>query len=75
MLHAQNAGARPGGPFSRRRPDLARNDGEKITIPAVMISGNDGYAILDVLSPGAPPYNAGTVNATLNDNTSGDPRL
>jgi subtilisin family serine protease len=32
---------------------------------------NDGYAILDELSPGNPPdYNSGAVNATLNDATS-----
>ena len=36
-----------------------------------MITANDGYAILDELSPGNPPdYNSGTVNATLNDATS-----
>ena len=44
---------------------LASN-GEPVTIPAVMISGPDGDAILDVLSPSPPPYNTGTVNVTLN---------
>lgn len=73
VFHAQNAGARAvimislfGG-----APSALASNGEHITIPAVMITANDGYAILDELSPGNPPaYNSGTVNATLNDATS-----
>jgi minor extracellular serine protease Vpr len=41
-------------------------------IPAVMISGPNGYAILDELSPDNV-YNSGAVNATLNDATSAIP--
>ncbi len=41
---------------------------DEITIPAVMISGADGEAILGELSPNAPSaYNEGTVNATISD--------
>ena len=41
---------------------------DEITIPAVMISGADGEAILLELSPNAPAtYNEGTVNATISD--------
>jgi len=50
-------------------PSGLSSDGEPITIPVVMISGNDGYAILDELSPGNA-YNSGTVNATLNSDTT-----
>ena len=50
-------------------PSGLSTDGEPITIPVVMISGNDGYAILDELSPGNA-YNSGTVNATLNADTT-----
>jgi subtilisin family serine protease len=50
-------------------PSGLSTDGEPITIPVVMISGNDGYAILDELSPGSA-YNSGTVNATLNSDTT-----
>lgn len=50
-------------------PSGLSTDGEPITIPVVMISGNDGYAILDELSPGNA-YNSGTVNATLNSDTT-----
>jgi len=50
-------------------PSGLSSDGEPITIPVVMISGNDGYAILDELSPGNS-YNSGTVNATLNADTT-----
>ncbi len=50
-------------------PSGLSTDGEPITIPVVMISGNDGYAILDQLSPGNS-YNSGTVNATLNADTT-----
>ena len=32
-------------------PSALASNGENITIPAVMITGNDGYAILDELSP------------------------
>ena len=78
VFHAQNAGAAAvimislfGG-----APSALASNGENITIPAVMITGNDGYAILDELSPGDPPdYNANTVNATLNDATSAIPGL
>ncbi|MGH2661260.1 MAG: S8 family serine peptidase [Actinomycetota bacterium] len=42
--------------------------GDPAPIPAVMISGADGTAILDALSPSPnPPYNDNTVNATLTD--------
>ncbi len=71
VFHAQNAGAQAvimislfGG-----APSALASGGENITIPAVMITANDGYAILDELSP-PPPYNTGTVNATLNDATT-----
>ena len=47
-------------------PFVLASDGEPVTIPAVMISGPDGDALLDVLSPSPPPYNTGTVNVTLN---------
>ena len=47
-------------------PFVLGSNGEPITIPAVMISGADGDAILEVLSPDPPPYNTGTVNVTLN---------
>jgi len=50
-------------------PSGLSSDGEPITIPVVMVSGNDGYAILDELSPG-DAYNSGTVNATLNSDTT-----
>jgi minor extracellular serine protease Vpr len=68
VFNAQNAGATAvilislfGG-----APSALSSDGQAITIPAVMVSGNDGYAILDELSPGKPPvYNSGAVNATL----------
>jgi len=50
-------------------PSGLSSDGEPITIPVVMISGNDGYAILDELSPDAD-YNSGTVAATLNADTT-----
>ena len=50
-------------------PSGLSTDGEPITIPVVMISGNDGYAILDELSPGGS-FNSGTVNATLNADTT-----
>ncbi len=53
----------------RRRPLALASGGENITIPVVMITGNDGYAILDELSPGNA-YNTGTVNATLNADTT-----
>jgi minor extracellular serine protease Vpr len=45
------------------------SSGETITIPAVMISGNDGQAILSTMSPNEAShvYNEVTVNATLND--------
>ncbi len=51
-------------------PFVLGSNGEPVTIPAVMISGPDGDAILDVLSPSPPPYNTGTVNVTLNSETS-----
>jgi len=68
VFNAQNAGATAvvlislfgGLPFG------LGPSGETITIPAVMISGNDGAAIVDVLSPGGV-FNSGTVNATLHD--------
>ncbi len=67
VFNAENAGATAvilvslfgGLPFG------LGSGGEPITIPAVMISGNDGKAILDVLSPSPPPFNTGSVNATL----------
>jgi subtilisin family serine protease len=44
------------------------SSGETITIPAVMITLADGTAILDVLSPPPrPPFNTGSVNATLHE--------
>ena len=69
VFNAQQAGAQAvilislfGG-----APSALATNGEAITIPVVMITANDGYAILDELSPGNPPdYNSGTVNATLN---------
>jgi minor extracellular serine protease Vpr len=51
-------------------PFVLGTNGEPVTIPAVMISGPDGDAILDVLSPSPPPYNTGTVNVTLNAESS-----
>lgn len=50
-------------------PSGLSSDGEPITIPVVMISGSDGYAILDELSPGNA-FNSGSVNATLNSDTT-----
>ncbi len=45
--------------------------GDPAPIPAVMVSGADGTAILDVLSTSPnPPYNDATVNATLADTVS-----
>ena len=45
----------------RRRAESALStDGEPITIPVVMISGNDGYAILDDAQPRRRPDNSGT---------------
>ena len=72
VFHAQNAGAAAVVMISLfgGAPSALASNGENITIPAVMISGNDGYAILDQLSPSPPAYNANTVNATLNDATS-----
>ena len=73
VFHAQQAGATAAIMISLfgGAPSALASNGENITIPAVMITGNDGYAILDQLSPGDPPdYNANTVNATLNDATS-----
>jgi minor extracellular serine protease Vpr len=41
---------------------------DEITIPAVMISGADGQALLDEMSPNAPAtFNEVTVNATISD--------
>ena len=51
-------------------PFVLGSNGEPVTIPAVMISGPDADAILDVLSPSPPPYNTGTVNVTLNSETT-----
>ena len=48
-------------------PSALATNGEPITIPAVMITANDGYAILDELSPARRRLQPGTVNATLND--------
>jgi minor extracellular serine protease Vpr len=73
VFHAQNAGAIAVVMISLfgGAPSALASNGEPIHIPAVMISGNDGYAILNELSPGDPPdYNANTVNATLNDATT-----
>ncbi len=73
VFHAQNAGAVGAIMISLfgGAPSALASNGENITIPAVMITANDGYAILDELSPGNPPdYNSGAVNATLNDATS-----
>ena len=71
VFNAQQAGAQAvimislfGG-----APSALATNGEAITIPAVMISGPNGYAILDALSP-ADDYNSGAVNATLNDDTT-----
>ena len=46
-------------------PSALSSNGETITIPTVMITAEDAYAILDELSPN-DNYNSGTVNATLN---------
>jgi hypothetical protein len=41
---------------------------DEIAIPALMISGNDGEAILDDVSPNAPTtFNDETINATISD--------
>jgi subtilisin family serine protease len=73
VFHAQEAGARAvilvslfgGLPFG------LGSSGETITIPAVMITLADGTAILDVLSPPPrPPFNTGTVNATLHEDAA-----
>jgi subtilisin family serine protease len=71
VFNAENAGAKAvilvslfgGLPFG-----LGSN-GEPITIPAVMISGNDGKTILSTISPNeaSHTYNEVTVNATLHD--------
>ena len=55
VFHAQQAGAAAVVMISLfgGAPSALASGGENITIPAVMISGNDGYAILDQLSPGA----------------------
>ena len=42
--------------------------GDQITIPVVMISGGDGAALLDAVSPDYPAtFNTETVNVTLSD--------
>ncbi len=51
-------------------PSALSSGGEPITIPATMITADDGYAILDALSPSPPAYNSATVNATLDDDTT-----
>jgi subtilisin family serine protease len=51
-------------------PSALATNGEEITIPAVMITAADGYALLDAMSPSPPPYNTATVNATLNGETT-----
>ena len=51
-------------------PSALATNGEPITIPAVMITAADGYALLDAMSPSPPAYNTVTVNATLNGETS-----
>ena len=51
-------------------PSALATNGEPITIPAVMITAADGYALLDAMSPSPPPYNTATVNATLNGTTT-----
>jgi subtilisin family serine protease len=71
VFNAQNAGAMAvvlvslfgGLPFG------LGSGGESITIPAVMISGRDGQAILSTMSPNEAShvYNEVTVNATLTD--------
>jgi minor extracellular serine protease Vpr len=44
--------------------------GDQIDIPVVMISGENGQAIMDFLSPGYPgTFNTQTINATLSDET------
>ncbi|CAN5501025.1 S8 family serine peptidase [soil metagenome] len=53
-------------------PSALSAGGEAITIPAVMITANDGYALLDELSPSAS-YNSGAVNATLESETTAIP--
>jgi minor extracellular serine protease Vpr len=71
VLNAQEAGAIgvvlwsgfAGPPFALG----AGADADAITIPAVMVSGNDGAALGALLSPDAPnAYNTQTVNVTLN---------
>ncbi len=51
-------------------PSALATNGEPITIPAVMITAADGYALLDTMSPSPPAYNSATVNATLNGETT-----
>jgi subtilisin family serine protease len=51
-------------------PSALATNGEPITIPAVMITAADGYAVLDALSPSPPNYNSQVVNGTLNGETS-----
>ena len=42
--------------------------GDQITIPVVMVSGADGAALFDAVSPGYPgTFNTATVNVTLSD--------
>ncbi len=75
VFNAQNAGATAVVMISLfgGAPSALATNGEAITIPAVMITGNDGYAILDVLSPGND-FNAGApVTATLHDDTTAIP--
>jgi minor extracellular serine protease Vpr len=51
-------------------PSALATNGEPITIPAVMVTAEDGYAVLDALSPSPPNYNSAVVNGTLNGETS-----
>jgi subtilisin family serine protease len=51
-------------------PFVLGSNGEAVTIPAVMVSTDDGQALLNALSPAPPAYNTADVNVTLNDFSS-----
>lgn len=69
VRNAQEAGARAvvlrsgfvGLPFE------LGSAGEEVSIPAVMVSGRDGEALLQALSPSPPPYDAARVTVSLGD--------
>ncbi|MBA3431109.1 MAG: S8 family serine peptidase, partial [Actinobacteria bacterium] len=75
VFRAQEAGASAvilwsgfgGSPFGLG-PGLFAED---VTIPAVMVSGEDGAALAGAVSPDAPgAYNTGVLNVTINVDTS-----